>query len=110
LENEYNVWVLLVVSCLKASLNISYISIAVLPYLKPNLLHTRYSLKSTFLMKFKSQRIYVWVIQAMTLKWMANYSVILVYHHLAEEFCPNYSSVIMQKLTDHTIHIFVEQI
>lgn len=31
LENEYNVWILLIVSCLKTSLNISHISIAVLP-------------------------------------------------------------------------------
>jgi hypothetical protein len=41
----------------------------------------------------------------MTLKCVANYSVILPSHHLAEQFYHSYSSV----ETDHTVHIFLEK-
>jgi hypothetical protein len=46
LRNQLNVRVLHIVSYMKSSFNISYISTAVLPGLKENLMHAHFTLKS----------------------------------------------------------------
>lgn len=73
--NEYNVWVLLVVSCLKTRLNISYISIVVLP-----------AAQALFLEICFSDEMQV---TESDIEMCGNYLVILPYHHLAEEFYPS---------------------